>query len=69
MLGPLANGALGVGENKAGGCGRGGHTPSAEGGGLAVRQQQAAARAYVVLSGENGKGRSGHVRMAGEERA
>ena len=69
MLGPLANSALGVRKDKAGGCGRGGHTPSAEGGGLAVREEQAAARAYVVLSGENGEGRNGHVRVAGEERA
>ena len=55
VLGPLADGALDVGENEAGRGGGGGHTPGAEDCRLAVGGEEAAAWAYVVLSSEGGE--------------
>ena len=69
MLGPLTDGALDVREDEAGGCGGGGDTPGAEGCGLTVGGKEAAAWAYVVQPCEGGEGGSGHIRVAGEERA
>ena len=69
MLCPLADGALDVGKDEAGRGGGEGSAPGAEGCGLTVGGEEAAAWAYVVQPCEGGEGGSGHIRMAGEERA
>ena len=55
VLGPRADSALGMGEDEADGGGWGGHPPGTESGGLAVRRQEATARAEMVLSSEGGE--------------